>query len=58
MFKFYSRNKKALIGAAGVLLIALVTTLVVTPNDNRDPGWLIFLIIASPLIFIGDDSCI
>ena len=51
------KNKKALLGAIGVLSIALVTTLIVTPNDNGDPGWLIFLIIASPLIFIGDDSC-
>ena len=57
MFSFL-KSKKALIGAAGVLLIALITAIVVTPNDSGDPGWLIFLIVASPLIFVSyDDSC-
>lgn len=53
----FSKTKKALISAAIILSIALITSLVATPASSGDSRFIIFLLISSSILFIDEDSC-
>lgn len=54
---FVTQNKKAVISAVVILIIAFVTSVIASPADSGDSRILIFLLISSSIIFIGNDSC-
>lgn len=56
--KNLTKNKKALITAAIILAIALITSAVASPADSGEPDLVIFLLVASSIIFIGEDGCL
>ncbi len=54
---YFTKNKKALISAVVILVIALVTSFVASPADSGDSGVVIFLLVSSSILFIRNDRC-
>ncbi|MEM9777722.1 MAG: hypothetical protein AAF902_24305 [Chloroflexota bacterium] len=52
------QNKKAVVGAAVILAITLIASVVASPANSGDSRFVIFLLISSSILFIGEDSCI